>query len=240
MSEAKTTRIQWVDALRGIAIILMVIFHFCYDLRHFGWVDWHIPNGSNWWPFRYVILTLFIATLGMSLALAHSSGINWKRFGVRLGQMALAASAITLMSVFMFPHAWIYFGILHFLVVASVAGVWFVRAPVVALAAGLIVLLLYGSGEIGQRWPFDLVSGLPGDTEDFVPLFPWLAVALLGVAAGGLLPLAKMQAFCNWLPVSLSWLGRHGLVIYLVHQPVLFAVLFLVSRLVRSIQGIPE
>ena len=227
-----TTRIQWIDALRGIAIILMVIFHFCYDLRYFGWVNWNVPNGPGWWPFRYVILTLFIFTMGMSLSLAHASGIRWKRFGIRLGQMALAASAITLMSVFMFPSAWIYFGILHFLVFASVVGLVVVRSPMAALAIGLLVLVFFWSGDLDKQWPFNLIPGLPDRTEDYVPVFPWLGVALLGVSAGGLLPIARMQTTFNWLPVFLSWLGRHGLVIYLVHQPLLFAGFFLVSKAV--------
>jgi len=238
MSDTQSTsRIQWIDSLRGVAIILMVIFHFCYDLRYFGWVDWNVPNGPNWWPFRYVILTLFIFTMGMSLSLAHSSGVNWKKFGVRLGQMVLAASAITIMSLFMFPGAWIYFGILHFLAFASIVGVFFVRVSIAAFGTGLLVLILYWSGSVGKVWPFDLPSGdlipgLPAHTEDYVPVFPWLGVALLGASAGSLLPIAKMQGLFNWLPVSFSLLGRHGLIIYLVHQPLLFAGFFLVSKAV--------
>ena len=107
-------RIHWVDSVRGLAIVLMVIFHFCYDLRYFGYVDWNVPNGASWWPFRYVILTLFIFTLGVSLSLAHSSVIRWRKYAVRLGQIVLAATGITLMSLLMFPNGWIYFGILHF------------------------------------------------------------------------------------------------------------------------------
>ena len=223
----RTSRIQWIDSLRGIAIILMVIFHFCYDLRHFGYVDWDVPNGRNWWPFRYVILILFIFTMGMSLSLAHGSGICWNKFAIRLGQVVLAALAITAMSLFMFPNAWIYFGILHFLAFASIVGLAFVRVPTMALVGGLIILLLYWSGAVGNRWPFDWISGLPVHTEDYVPVFPWLGVALLGVALGRLLPVVGMQGFFGWIPGQVSWLGKHGLVIYLVHQPVLFAGFYL-------------
>ena len=215
----------------------MVIFHFCYDLRHFGYVDWDVPNGRNWWPFRYVILTLFIFTMGMSLSLAHGSGIRWKKFAIRLGQMALATLAITAMSLFMFPNAWIYFGILHFLAFASIVGLTFVRVPTMALASGLIILLLYWSDAVGNRWPFDWISGLPVHTEDYVPVFPWLCVALLGVALGRLLPVVSMQGFLCWIPdqmawlglawLGLAWLGRHSLMFYLVLQPILFSGFYL-------------
>lgn len=210
----------------------MVIFHFSYDLRYFGWVNWNVPNGSNWWPFRYVILTLFIFTMGMSLSLAHGKAIYWKKYAIRTGQLALAAFAITLMSVFMFPNAWIYFGILHFLLFASFVGICFVRVPVFSAAIGILVLMLYWSGSVSNQWPFDLIPGLPDFTEDYVSVFPWLGATLLGVAAGGLLPLARMQAFFDWLPGIIALLGKHGLVIYLVHQPVLFGGFYLVSLIV--------
>lgn len=233
MSETKAApRIQWIDSLRGIAIILMVIFHFCYDLRYFGYVDWNVPNGPNWWPFRYVILTLFIFTMGMSLTLTHAHGFQWKKYFVRLGQMALAALAITLMSVVMFPQSWIYFGILHFLLLASLGSCLLVRAPLLAMGAGTVVLMLYWSGAVSNQWPFELVAGLPEYTEDYVPVFPWLGVSLLGVAFGGLFPLERLQPVFGWLPDSISWLGRHALVVYLVHQPFLFGGFFLLSKIV--------
>lgn len=219
-------RILWVDALRGIAIVLMIIFHFCYDLRYFGWVDWRVPNGHYWWQFRYLILSLFIFTVGLSLHLAHAQGVQWRKFSTRLGQLALSASAVTVMSLFLFENTWIYFGILHFLLVTSIFGIILINKPRFSLLLSLCILILYALDSVNNQWPFTYIAHwLPRHTEDYVPLLPWLAIALCGLACGHLLPIKKIDRYFTTIPKSLVWLGQHGLIIYLLHQPVLFALL---------------
>lgn len=224
-------RIQWVDNLRGIAIILMVIFHFCYDLRYFGWVNWDVPNGGGWWQFRYVILSLFIFTMGLSLSLAHHKQFKLRKFLIRISQLAIAAILVSAMSLFMFPDSWIYFGILHFLFTASIIGILFIRQVIFALLLGISILVLHGFDIANSGLPFSFFNHyIPDNTEDFVPFFPWLGVCLIGVAAGQLLPLKKIDNYFPKFPNSVNFLGRHGLVIYILHQPVLFAVLIPLSQ----------
>ncbi|MEO0443323.1 MAG: heparan-alpha-glucosaminide N-acetyltransferase, partial [Pseudomonadota bacterium] len=228
----KSHRLAWVDALRGLAIVLMIIFHFCYDLRYFGYVNWNVPNGPNWWPFRYLILSLFIFTLGISLSLAHKKKFKPSAFVKRLLQLIVASLAITAMSLVVFPQAWIYFGILHFMTAASLVGIVFVKRPVIALALGLLILSGYWLGIVNSRWPFEWFSGfLPRRTEDFVPLFPWLGVMLLGVGLAGVLPIATFSLPKAEQFKALIYLGKHGLIIYLIHQPILFAGFLLVKLL---------
>ncbi|MFT6389883.1 MAG: putative membrane protein [Cellvibrionaceae bacterium] len=236
-------RLLWVDALRGLAIILMAIFHFCYDLRYFGYVDWDIPNGSNWWPFRYFIISLFVFTVGVSLTLAHTPHFRRINFIQRLTQLLLAAVAITIMSLFMFPKAWIYFGILHFIVLASLIGVLLIRIPLFTLIFGLSIIVSYWFGLLPSDWPFNYFSEwLPNDTEDYVPLFPWIGVMFLGVGFGGtLLPkiiikstnkkyknIRLMDIPKNNVTSSIAWLGKHGLLIYIIHQPVFFSSFYVI------------
>ncbi len=223
-----TRRLGWVDALRASAILLMVAFHFCYDLRYFGYVDWDVPNGPGWWQLRYLILTLFLGTVGISLSLAHGDGVHWRRFAWRWGQIALSALAITLMSLVIFPDAWIYFGILHFIALASLLCLPLIGRPRTALALGLVLLLAHNAGWVDSRWPFHwLEPWLSPHTEDFVPLLPWLGLTWLGLWLG------DVWRRRNWpdpLPVPpgwVAWPARHSLLIYLVHQPLLFALFFI-------------
>jgi len=235
-------RLLWVDALRGTAIVLMVVFHFCYDLRYFGYVDWHIPNGPNWWPFRYLILSLFIFTVGISLVLAHQPHFRGIEFVKRLAQLFFAAAAITVMSLFLFPEAWIYFGILHFIAFASLLSLPFVWKPQWALIIGAMVLITYNIGLLSNNWPFYFFSDwVPDDTEDYVPLFPWLGIMLLGMGIGSLImskttvkishtrrnkkkntQTKMLDLPSNKVTNLLAVIGKRGLFIYLIHQPLLF------------------
>ena len=224
-------RVLWVDGVRGMAIMLMIVFHFCYDLRYFGYyVDWAIPNGPGWWQFRYLILTLFIGTVGVSLTLAHGRQFRRKAFYKRLWQLLAAAAGITVMSLLVFPKAWIYFGILHFIAAGTLLSIGLVRRPHWALALGSLILIGYWLGWLPYYWPFRWFSQwLPPQTEDFVPLFPWLGVLLVSMAAAALLPIHRIQFPQSWLLTRLQLLGRHGLLIYLLHQPLLFAGFLLVQ-----------
>ena len=209
----------------------MVVFHVCYDLRYFGYVDWQIPTGPGWWQFRYLILSLFLGTAGISLALYHSPAIRWRPFWKRAGQIALAALAISLVSLVVFPQGWIYFGILHFILVASLISIGLVRFPQVALGLGLAILAIHWLDMLSPRWPFNGISDyLPGYTEDFVPLLPWLGVVFVGVWLGGLVRAQKLPAGGLHLPRWLDFAARHSLAIYLLHQPLLFGLFFLVGK----------
>lgn len=226
-------RLLWVDALRGLAIVLMVFFHFCYDLRYFGYVDWNIPNGPNWRPFRYLILTLFISTLGLSLFLAHGNAIRWVEFWKRLAWLLIAALGITAMSLVMFREGWIYFGILHFIAFASLIGLLFLRVPILACLVGASILFGYWLGFLPSYWPFHYIAdALPSYTEDYVPIFPWLGIALLGVGLAGLAPIRKIDIPPFRIATWLAFLGRHGLIIYVIHQPLFFGAFFVFGSLI--------
>lgn len=230
MTEQSETPLQsryhlW-DSLRGIALLLMVIFHFCYDLRYFSLVEWDVPNGSGWWQFRYLILTLFLGTVGVSMALAHGRcGVRWSAFWRRQLAVGSAALAISLGSLLMFPNSWIYFGVLHYIFLASLLCLPLLGRPLLALTLGLGILVLYSFDQLSPFWPFAwFAHWLPRYTEDFVPLFPWLGVTWLGLAAGHYPQDVKRKFGDLRLPV-LCWAGRHSLIIYLLHQPILFALL---------------
>jgi len=210
----------------------MVIYHFIYDLRTFGYFETTIPQGPEWKAFRSVILTLFIGCVGAGLVLAHGDRVRPKKYLRRLVEIGLGAAAVTAVSVRMYPQNWIHFGILHFIIVASLVVTPVLRLPRLAAGAGATVLLASLAGWVGTWWPFNhLQAWVPSYSVDYVPLFPWLAAAFFGVALAHTSlfrsdPLAALPR-ADWLATP----GRHSLLIYLLHQPLLFALLWLAGQL---------
>lgn len=225
-----------LDLIRTLAIVLMVIFHFIYDLKFFGYLNWDIPDGIGWQQFRWIIVSLFFLCLGASLSFTHHKVFCAQKFFVRTSQIAASAILISIVSYLAIPKHWIFFGVLHFLAFSSVLVVAFVRYPKLCFLLG-ITLLIFGSLQIlPSRWPFDILfSSLPKYTNDYVAIFPWLGMVFLGVpfAHWYLFKFDPMQAHANnaspELKRALQWPGQHSLSIYLVHQPLLMAGFWLIS-----------
>ena len=220
------TRNVTIDIMRTIAIVLMVIFHFAYDLHFFGWVDWNVPNGSGWKEFRLIILTLFFLSVGASLVFAHRQRVDFKSYAKRIMWIAVWAFAISLFTYQFFYSNWIFFGVLHFIAVASILCLPLVRYPVIATSVGVLSVALFLTNVITSKWPFNLWElGLPSSPNYYVALFPWIGVVLLGIGVGhffvkGFDPCASLK-----LSTKFTFLGRHSLMVYVLHQPLFFAIL---------------
>jgi len=238
---SSTQRYQRIDILRGIAITLMVIYHFSYDLTYFRFLRFDFYHDPFWINFRILIVSLFVGLVGVSLVLATQNGINLRRYARRLGWLVLLSLAITVMSYFMFPGRMIVFGILHFIAFASVAGLLFVRlyVPSLILGIGIILLdLLYQHEFFDQYWIhwLGLTVHRPA-AEDYVSVIPWFGVVLIGIFIGQtILRNESLQRIFSvnsdhFLMRGLAFSGRHSLLIYILHQPILFAILWPVAAL---------
>ncbi|MFC3121587.1 heparan-alpha-glucosaminide N-acetyltransferase [Agaribacter flavus] len=228
-------RIVTIDLARSLAILLMVVFHFCYDLKMFGYVSWDVPDGGVWQQFRWLIVSLFFLCLGVSLSLAYSEQIHWRKFIVRTSQIAAGALVISVGSYYFIRENWIFFGVLHFLALSSVLALPFVRYPRVSALLGTLVIAVGAFQLVPTRWPFHLLfDNLPSYTNDYVAFFPWFGMVLLGVCLG----------YSQWLkndPLGFIknnknakyfvWPGQHSLMIYLLHQPVLVVLILLYGLL---------
>lgn len=235
-----------IDALRGVAIVMMVTFHFVYDLYAFG-ISNTVFEDRFWHYFQRTTASLFIGLVGLSLAISYAraaarSAANpptFRKYIVRGGRIlawALLISAVTYFALG--PNAYIQFGILHFIGVSVILAYPFLALPGlsnrwVVLTAGTL-LLTWGRSILTQPvetpWLVWLGFMPPGYAAvDYFPLAPWFGLVLVGVGLGKIvysgnrrqLALPDLSALA---PVrGLTWLGQRSLPIYLIHQPLLYA-----------------
>ena len=215
-----------VDVIRTWAIVQMVVFHFIFDLGMFGYHQWQIPDGFGWRHWRYVIVTMFLLCVGIGLVFAHASDVRWSKFWRRLIWIALSAATVSGMTALSHPAQWVYFGVLHFIAVASLLSLPLVQRPRLALLAGCAMVAGTLFGLVSPRWPYYVICPqLPMHPVDFVPLFPWLSAVWFGIW------LAHTRWFQSdplgrWtLPAFLMLPGRHSLLVYMAHQPILVGAL---------------
>ncbi|NTV80851.1 MAG: DUF1624 domain-containing protein, partial [Candidatus Aminicenantes bacterium] len=188
---------------------------------------------TAWIIAQFFFAALFVLLSGTSGTLSRS---NIRR-GLRLLAVSLAVSVAT----YIFdPASAVYFGILQCLAVSMlIFGAAFEKAGAAACAAwgalviGLAAALpaLKKALAIQTNWlmPF----GLPGPSYsafDYFPLIPWFGIFLVGAALGrsvyasrrSLLPWRMPRTFVNFA-------GRHSLLIYIVHQPVIMGILYVLG-----------
>jgi uncharacterized membrane protein len=240
----KGARFDRLDALRGFAIVWMVLFHFAFDLNHFGLL---VPRqrftvDPFWTTQRTIIVTLFLLCAGMGQAIAVNSGQGWRRFWRRWAQVAGCAVLVSIGSWVMFPRTYISFGVLHGIAVMLIVlrfgaplGRWCWVISAGALALPHLVQHPFFDSR-ATNW-IGLVTHRPF-TEDYVPVLPWLGVMGIGFAAGRELLRARRDVLAGHLPralAPLAWLGRWPLTIYMLHQPVFIGLIMGLTTLYTTI-----
>jgi len=227
----KKIRLIGIDIFRGWAILLMVVFHFSYDLQHFNIIDFHIQTNTFFQWFRFLIVTMFLLIVGVSLKLTHLHGINWKALKKRTLLLGSASIAVTIGSYIEFPNTWIYFGILHFVLVASFITLPLLNRPFIALFIAISTFIAFHLDFLNMHGLFNLLViplHLPSDaTEDVVRFIPWITFVLIGIALTTFNFHQKIfnRPFFNTPSRThnfFSFIGRYSLIIYLIHQPILF------------------
>jgi uncharacterized membrane protein len=240
-------RIALIDAARGLAIVAMVIYHFTWDLSLQGLIGLDPTSDPRWVWFARLIAGTFLGVVGVSLVLANRRGFRWEAHLRRVGIIAAAALMITAVTWLAYSAgylpAFVYFGILHAIALFSLLAVPSIRAPliVVALAAALCFVAPYLlTGPAFNSWPLVWLGLTPSPPPavDYVPLFPWFGCTLLGILAARLALLWRPDTFwARWQPKdfvsrAVVTAGRWSLVIYLLHQPILFGLTALAAAVV--------
>jgi uncharacterized membrane protein len=236
MTLVKTPRYPIIDTVRGVAILAMMTYHFGFDLSMQGYIVQDLNHSLPWLVARSLILSTFLLVSGFSLALAqhHTAKQRW----LRLGRIAGCAFLVSVGSYFMFPESWIFFGVLHFIVLATML-CWFLARhekwllPLAFVSLGLG--LLFQSAMFNQpmlQW-LGMMTFKP-ITEDYVPMLPWLGLIFIGLRLGIWANTNRASATPVKWPLAITpptalkpvgFLGRHSLAVYMLHQPILLGLL---------------
>ena len=233
-------RILWIDVIRGISILAMVTFHFAFDLMYFGFAKSDLIYQPDWRLFERMIAFSFLFIAGLSLSITHRSWINWKSFFRRYGVTAICAVLISIVTYILFNNDMIRFGILHAISVSGLLGLLLLKLNFLSLFLLAVLLFLLNLFipqplEADYFWQWLIYTTETPNSLDYRPIIPWITPFILGMASYQLFKkwdLLETNNTTNHHELSiLCWLGRNSLVIYLVHQPILFVGFLLFLQL---------
>jgi len=229
-------RYHMLDFLRGICIILVVLYHAVYNLSEIFGGEYAFFRHRGMGIFRDCFVGVLIVLAGISCSLTRS---NLRR-GIKTLLLGLAITVVT--AVFM-PSQKITFGILHFfgcaMLLWAAFGRWLGRLPVFPAAVLSIALFyvtqpLYAqtAGMFDSFFFYALGCRTGHFSADYYPIIPWIFLFLAGGFLGKLFREGRVPAIFEKNPLPpIAWLGRHTMPIYIVHQPLIYGVMYLIFEL---------
>jgi len=219
-------RIDELDSLRATALVMMLVLNFVTDLNHFGIMN--TETGDQWWWMARIAASLFVGISGVSYFLAHRLEYDFTKTSGRTKRLIFWAFVITIITYIFEPSAYVRFGVLHLLALASIVAFPVARKPEFALGIGLILLIIPLSSNSNLVWLGLRETGFIA--VDYFPLNPWLGIFFIGLAlASRIYPEGKPLTEIQW-PERWLWFGRNTLTIYVIHQPILIGLLILTGQ----------
>jgi uncharacterized membrane protein len=244
METSLNERFWEVDSLRGLAILMMITYHFLFDLTFFG-IYYFDVNSGFLWIFARVTAFTFIFLMGISLTLSSSraqiggEGISFTKYlkrGLKIFSLGLLITVATWIFI---PQEFIIFGILHFIGISIILSYPFLKRKYLNLLLGISFII--GGIYLGN-FTFDFswlvwLGFIPNtlQTVDYFPLIPWFGVVLIGLFFGRILYRNYARQFKipdlskTYFIKTFSFLGRNSLIIYLIHQPILIIILYVLG-----------
>jgi uncharacterized membrane protein len=233
----KVDRFWEVDAARGIAIIMMIVYHCTYDLDTLG--GYRIQSTTGYLAlFADVTAGLFLFLVGISLAISRTrtSLTGWRLLSKYLarGSRILAYGVVLTVVFLALGMGVVAFGILHLIGFSIILAYPFLSLRLTNLVLGTVIFVA-GQYVLAQDlysqsfWllPFGVVpEGVM--MPDYRPLLPWFGVVLIGLFFGNVVYGGRPAVPEDKAPVlarPLLPLGRNSLFIYLIHQPIIIALL---------------
>lgn len=228
-----------IDITRSAAVIGMIIYHGAYDLTTFYGYEFTMMQG-NWLLLQRTVAITFLLLVGTSFAISYNrTPAEKKRIKfLKRGLVVLACGFLVSLATYMIdPVTYVRFGILHIIGTSIMLLPFFTKFRrwnlIIAFAIFLmgswirpIIISTHLLLPLGFRPPFF-------QTVDYFPLLPWFSTVLIGLVIGQTFYVEHIT-WREKLPSSLltpyalhliTFPGRHALLIYLIHQPILLAIL---------------
>lgn len=225
----------------------MVVYHLGWDLSAYRLISVDVTVDPVWKAFARAIASTFLALVGINLVLAARNGFRPGPYFRRLAVIVLAAAVVSLGTYWFMPDAFVFFGILHSIAVASVLALPFLRAPTWVCIVGAAFFLIgptFLTSDIfnAPEWYWLGLSSIPPVSVDYVPVFPSFGVVLAGIVIGRSILEHRNQPLWAWkangpIPHFLTVAGRWSLAIYLVHQPILIGIVTVVAPMLGPSQA---
>jgi len=236
-------RIKSIDVLRGIAILGVIGYHFLFDLDFFGLMKVNFDS-IGMLIFEFLVQIIFLGLVGISVFIVFQRK-NFEGFvkfqAKRFWIIMFWAIMISLATLLIFEEEYIRFGILH-LIAASILililvaryrwSQWVLLISVVGLGFWFEIFPIFVDSEF---WVSLGVHSDTFSTVDYFPLIPWLIVPLIGFMTA-----KQWIKFFEWLDLKrdfegrigrlLRWMGRKSLWVYLAHQPILYAIFWVLGH----------
>ncbi|MFW5928686.1 MAG: heparan-alpha-glucosaminide N-acetyltransferase [Thermoplasmatota archaeon] len=232
-----------IDFMRGIAIIMMITFHSAFNLYYFDLFDINIDS-TPWWLLARSTATIFIFLVGTSLTLSYSKAKRSKsrkgifaKYIIRGFKIFFWGIFITVITYLFLGDAFVRFGILHFIGLSIIIALPFLRFKKINIIIGSVIVIIgyyIESFTVETNWLM-WIGLRPASfyTVDYFPLLPWFGLILFGIFAGNSLYPDHERRFelpdlSDIGPIKIfSFLGKHSLLIYLLHQPVIIILMII-------------
>ncbi len=249
---SSSTRIRLLDYSRATAVLAMIFYHFVYDLGDFGYVNMITVITGSWKLFAQAIGCSFLFISGISFWIMARDGINWFGYLKRLIILTSAALLVSIATFVQFGDGFVFFGILHLLASCSILAAFIYRLPAILLLSLALILVItpdyYFSSSYYDEATFSsrylawtgLFNGSTGSV-DFYAFMPWSAAFVLGLSVSKLFlpgtnrqnisPLSFREAKLSKFKSTFLWVGRNSLLVYLIHQPILYGALLSFQKL---------
>ncbi len=236
MEIGKTRRYHLFDLIRGACIIYVVFYHAVFNLASTEKAAYDLLLSSGMNISKFIFVSTLILLSGICTQLTRS---NLKR-GIKTALAAILVTAVT--AIFM-PKMTIIFGILHFFgsamliyaaldkLIAKIPS--YIGIPVFALLWALTYNIYERSGSVPKSLLLFILGFNTGHVSgDYYPLMPHLFLFLVGAFVGRAFKSGKVPEFFRKNPIPpLSFIGRHTLFIYLIHQPILYGFIWFILPL---------